>query len=86
MEHWRFVKASKIVEPPSGNYIFSSRVTGIIFWFMVDSDDFDNTLLMEYNPGSFDYDVTYHAMEQLMAVDTQHWHKKLIKAMKGLKK
>jgi len=87
MKFKHFVAASKALEIPSGNYIFMSKKTKELAWFMVDEEDYDLTVKMHYRPGSFDYEATRVAGKILRKMDNEgkKWHKQIIKKIKELK-
>ena len=81
-----FNAISEKLKIPSGNYMFKSKKTGIIYWFMVCQEHYDRTILNRFRPGQKRYKELDMARLLHRNLDRNKLHKSIINFMKSLKK
>lgn len=71
-----FNEAAKAVRLPPGNYVFKSKKTGNLFWFMT-SLQYDMTVREVHRPGSNGYEEFEFYYHFWLPINRK-WHKKII--------
>lgn len=80
-----FIRVAKLIKLPAGNYMFLSKKTKKLIWFMV-AMNYDKTLRMVYTPKSRDYESMIVARQLHRACDKELWHKRITHTMKKLRR
>jgi hypothetical protein len=84
MELELFNAIAEKLKIPSSNYMFKSRRTGIIYWFMVCQEHYETTILNQFKPGHKRYGELNMARQLHRKLDRNKTHEKILNFMKSL--